>query len=41
MLFIITTLSLLMFVHDDNGHDEETKISQEDQYHWSNEGPHK
>ena len=41
MFLVINVLSLLMSVHDDNGHDEETNVSQEDQYHWSNDGPDK
>ena len=28
-----------MPIHDDSGHDEEANVSQEDQYHRSNEGP--
>ena len=35
----ISVLSLLVFVHDDNGHNKEANVSQEDQYHWSNDGP--
>ena len=35
----ISVLSLLMSVHDDNGHNKEANVSQEDQYHWSNDGP--
>jgi hypothetical protein len=41
MLLIINVLPLLVSTHDDNGHDEEANISQEDQHHWSKEGPHK
>ena len=30
-------LSFVMSEHDDNGHDEEAGVSQQDDYHWSNE----
>ena len=40
MCFLVSALSLLVSIHDDNGHDEEANVSQEDQYHWSKEGPH-
>ena len=32
-------LSLLVAVHDHNGHDEEANVGYEDEYHWSNDGP--
>ena len=35
MLLIVNILSLLVSIHDDNGHDEEANVSQEDEYHWS------
>ena len=36
---LVSALSLLMSIHDDNGHDEEANVSQEDQHHWNKEGP--
>ena len=39
--FLIGMLPLLVTIHDDDSHDEEANVSQEDQYHWSKEGPHK
>ena len=39
--FLIGVLPLLVSIHDDNSHNEEANVSQEDQYHWSKEGPHK
>ena len=40
MFLIINILSLLVSIHDDDSHDEEANVSQEDQYHWSEQGPH-
>ena len=33
---VFADLLLLMAVHDDNGHDEETKVAQYDNYYWGN-----
>ena len=39
MCFLFHVLSLLVAVHDHNGHDEEANVGYEDEYHWSNDGP--
>ena len=41
MSFLIGMLPLLVSIHEDDSHDEEANVSQEDQYHWSKDGPHK
>ena len=37
--FHFCVLSLLVFVHDHNGHDEEANVGHDDQYHWDSHGP--
>ena len=37
MPFAFSVLSPLMSEHNNKGHDEEANVSQEDNYHWSND----